>query len=321
MDVIIVSHTEFGHVLHQGRGPQVIPAKSSTQGVEVGVKKLAQVADACGAKVTFAVMPEVVRSVPEVKHEIGLHVHPGWSERQEGRVRYYVGDAYLREHCQQSSISTVLRDYPFNEQLEMVKAGKDRVSDCLGVEPTVFVAGCWSVNDDTVKALLCAGFSHECSGVAHTKTAVFDWSRLPRICMPYHPHQDDYQEKGDLPLLIVPISQMLAGGNVNPELVPFWGLGWLKACFTEYFRQKLSVFHICLHSPSMTDPFFVEAMRDLLQFIAKHEVEFKYASEVVEDKAKPSRVLPLPYVLAINKTILMQPVPRILDLAARVKHF
>jgi hypothetical protein len=28
-------------------------------------------------------MPKAVGSFPEVRHEIGLHVHPGWSERRD----------------------------------------------------------------------------------------------------------------------------------------------------------------------------------------------------------------------------------------------
>jgi len=316
VDIIIVCHTEFGHVVH-GRGiRKCVPPKSSVQGVEEGVKRLVQVADAFGAKVTFAVMPETVRSFPDVTHEIGLHVHPGWVEIDTAGTNYVVGDAWLREHCKQSKDSAFLVDYPFSEQLEMIKAGKDRLLDSLGIEPKVFVAGMWSLNNDTVKALVSTRFSHECSAVAHAKTAAYDWSRISRICMPYHPHTDDYQKRGSMPLLIVPISQMLLGGSVNPEAVPKRGLSWLKACFLEYFQQNLPTFHICLHSQCMTDPFFVEAMRSLLQFISKYEVQFRFASEITEDRAVRAQTKLLPYLRAINRKTLR---PAALSAAGKAK--
>jgi hypothetical protein len=304
MDVIIVSHTEYGCVRGEGRLRRVIPAKSSTKGVEEGAEKLAQIADSYGAKVTFAVMPEVAGSFPDLRHEIGLHVHPGWSERRDAGITFYVGDAYLREHCTQSNDSTVLRDHPFTEQLELINVGKEHIADRLGVDPTSFVAGCWSINNDTVKALVTAGLSHECSGVAHSKTAGYDWSRLPRICMPYHPRCDDYQAQGDVPLLIVPISQMLRTGNVNPEMVPLLGLSWLKACFLEYYSERVPLFHICVHSPAMTDPYFVSAMDGLLKFISKRDVTFKFASEVEPYEPVEPKTRVMPYMLHANRLVL-----------------
>ena len=302
MDVIIVCHTEFGFV----RNKQVIADKNATAGVEDGVKNLIRVADKYSAKVTFAVCPEVIKYFPKaINHEIGLHIHPGWQELQIEGLWYYVGDTYLKEHCQQSVKSTVLRDYPYEEQLEMIKTGKDYLADVFGIEPRVFVAGKWSISNDTVKALIEAGITHECSASAHSKTDHYDWSKLPRICMPYYPSEKDYQKKGSLPLLIVPISQMLPGGNVNPEVVPVVGLSWLKACFTEYHRQNLPLFHVCLHSPCMTDPYFISAMDEFLKFISRHKnVNFKFASEIKEyDDVVPKTNI-LPYLFGINRNIV-----------------
>lgn len=301
MDVIIVCHTEFGFVHDR----KVIADKNATAGVGIGVKNLAKVADKYGAKVTFAVCPEVVEYFPkDIKHEIGLHIHPGWQESQIKGFNFYVGDSYLKAHCKQSVDSTVLRDYTYEEQLEMIETGKDCLTEVFGIEPKAFVAGKWSINNDTVKALIEAGITHECSAPAHSKANHYDWSKLPRICMPYHTSEDDCQVKGNLPLLIVPISQMLRAGNVNPEVVPAVGLPWLKACFQEYYRQNLPLFHTCLHSPCMTEPYFISAMDELLKFISKHGVKFKFASEIKEyDNVTPKTDI-LPYLSGVNRNII-----------------
>jgi len=301
MDVIIVVHTEFGYVKDRG----VVPDKRVTTGVSEGVPNLVRIADKHGAKVTFAVMPEVVRFIPEeMDHEIGLHVHAGWEEFKKGEFTFHVGDRYLREHCDQSRSSTVLRGYPYNEQFEMIKTGADCLEDALGERPTTFVAGRWSIDNNTVKALVNTGMKRDCSAPAHSKPCHFDWSKLSRICMPYHPGEHDYQGRGDLPLLIVPISQMFHAGNVNPEVVPIYGLSWLKACFNEYYQQGMPLFHICLHSPCMTDPFFLSAMDEYLGFISKHRnITFRFASGVHEYAPVNPSTRIVPYLWGINWNI------------------
>ena len=302
MDVIIVCHTEFGYVSDK----MVIFSKSHPIGVENGVSNLIKIAEKYHAKVTFAVCPEVVRYFPKnIKHEIGLHIHPGWVERRYKNFRWCAGDSYLREHCEQSVNSTVLRDYPYKEQLEMIKTGKDYLKENFGIKPKSFVAGRWSINNDTVKALIKAGITHDCSAPAHTKPCHYDWSKLPRICMPYHPSEEDYQEKGGLPLLIVPISQYFPVGNVNPEFAPLVGLSWLKACFLEYYKQNLPLFHICLHSPCMIDRYFISVMDKLLKFVSEHKsINFKFASETEEYDVVNPRTNILPYLVGVNKDIV-----------------
>jgi len=302
MDVIIVVHTEFGFV----HAREVIPDKNATEGVSKGVPNLIKVADRHGAKVTFAVMPEVVGAFPrDINHEVGLHIHPGWEEFWQSGFTFHVGDKYLREHCHQSSTSTVLRGYPYKEQLDMIQTGSDCITESLGVRPTTFVAGKWSIDNNTVRALISAGVERDCSAPAHSRPCHYDWSKLPRICMPYRPSEHDYQEKGDLPLLIVPISQMFHAGNVNPEVVPQVGLSWLKACFTEYYSQRMPLFHICLHSPCMTDPYFLSVMDEFLGFIAQHRnINFRFASEVHEYAPVNPSTRVVPYLLGLNRNIL-----------------
>lgn len=302
MDVIIVVHTEFGFV-HEKK---FIPEKKAKEGVSKGVPNLIKVADKHGAKITFAVMPEVIDFFPKnIKHEIGLHIHAGWEKFTLNGFTFQVGDKYLRENCYQSSTSTVLKDYPYKEQLDMIQTGIDCISNSLGVRPTSFVAGRWSINNNTVKALISSGIERDFSAPTHSTSNHFDWSKLPRICMPYHPRETDYQKKGKLSLLIVPISHMYHAGIVNPEFVPIIGISWLKACFTEYYRQGMPLFHICLHSPSMIDPYYISVMDEFLDFIKHHHnINFKFGSDIHEYAPTISSTQIMPYLRRINMNIL-----------------
>jgi SAM-dependent methyltransferase len=302
-DVIIVCHTEIEDLV----GKLAVSEESCRDEVFANVSNLTKMADRYGARVTFALCPEIAHYFPkDTGHEIGLHVHPGDTKYQQVSSGWYSGDMYLRKHTRQSSNSSVLRKYPYEEQLDMITAGKKYLEDVFGAPVKTFVAGRYSVNNDTVKALIAAGITHDCSATAHNEAGHYDWSKLPRICLPYHPGQESYQAKGSLPLLIVPISQALRSGNVNPEVVPIVGLRWLKACFREYYQQKLPLFHICLHSTSMTDPGFVATMDDFLKFISEHkEVNFRFASEIQEYGPVTPETKILPYLwLGVNTTIM-----------------
>lgn len=300
MDVIIVCHTEFGRV----KNKEIVYDKSSKEGVTIGVPNLMKVAERYGARVTFAVMPEVAEYFPKgAEHEVGLHIHPGWEAFNVHGNHYDVGDAYLRGHCKMSSKSSVLKDHCYLEQLMMITAGRDYISKTLGVKPLTFVAGRWSINNDTVKALINIGFTHECSAAPHKKPRHYDWSKLSRICMPYHPSVADYQEEGDLPLLMLPISQTLLGASVSPEIIPTIGREWLESCFLEYYRQQLPFFHICLHSPCMTDPYFIEQTEALIRFISTHDVSFKKASEITKYGRVDPKASVMPYVFGLNANL------------------
>ena len=128
MNIIIVCHTESGIV----RNKQVIATKDSV-GVSTGVRNLAKVANKYGAKVTYAVCPEVAEYFPKnIDCEIGLHIHPGWEEFEKEGIYFMVGDTYLKERCDISASSTVLRDYNILEQLELITTGGDCISEILG---------------------------------------------------------------------------------------------------------------------------------------------------------------------------------------------
>jgi hypothetical protein len=277
MNVIIVCHTEFGRVVDK----RCVFVKDPV-GVVEGVPNLLRVTDKYKSKVTFAVCPEVVPFFDaQSECEIGLHIHPGWEEFKQDGMSWYVGDLWLRNHFQPHCNSTLLRDYPYQAQYQLIAAGKERLKERLGIVPQTFVAGRWSINNDTIKALIANGFTKDCSAMATHKEKHFDWAEIKRFDAPYNPDSSDYQKKGDLPLLIIPISQLGKGGNVNPENATTYPLPWFKLAFYEYYHKKSPVFHICLHSPIMTDPYFVDFFDRYLEYIAGHkDVYFKFAREI-----------------------------------------
>jgi len=111
VDVIIVVHTEFGFVNNR----EVVPDKRATSGVSEGVPNLIKIADKYNAKITIAVMPEVMVYFPKgIEHEIGLHVYPGWEEFRRGGHSFQMGDRYLRDVdpvAWRKKISVIFQDY------------------------------------------------------------------------------------------------------------------------------------------------------------------------------------------------------------------
>jgi ubiquinone/menaquinone biosynthesis C-methylase UbiE len=302
MDVIIVCHTEIEDLARK-----IASGADYRAEVATSASRLIEIADKYGARVTFAVCPEIAEYMPaQIKHEIGLHVHPGDTRYKQVSSGWYAGDMYLKEHSRQSVDSSSLRNYPYADQLDMIITGKKYLEDVFHVPVKTFVAGRWSVNNDTVKALLAAGITHDCSASTHKKAGHYDWLELPRICLPYHPAQESYQVKGNLPLLELPISQSWLAGDVNPENTPIIGLPWLKACFLEYYQQKLPLFHVCLHSTAMADPYLVSMMDEFLKFISKHRsVSFKFASEIQAYRQIKPETRAMPYLLhGVNAALI-----------------
>ncbi len=302
MDVVIVCHTEFGF----GEGERIIFAKEAKGGVANGVPALVKLAERYGAKITFAVCPEAAPHFPRgTGHEVGLHVHPGQEEFRNKTFTWMVGDEYLKKNSKQTTRSSALVDYPYEEQLGMIRAGKECLQENLGVDPKVFVAGRFSLNSDTVNALIQTGFTHDASAVPGLRTSYLDWSNLSRMAMPYCPSKESYQKEGELPFLMVPVSLTLFGRMVSPESASMCGLSWLQVAFSEYYRAGAPVFHIVLHSPAMTNPYHASVMKKLLSFIAQHDtVRYKFLSEVRRHPRRELRGNVLPYVLAVNREVV-----------------
>lgn len=265
MDVVIVCHTEFGFV---SKDKAVIFDKKVASGATEGVLNLEKMTKKYKAKITFAVMPEVFEKFPKVlSHEIGLHVHPGWQEFSNKNFKWMVGDSFLKENCTTNKTSTLLSDYGYQEQFEIIKTAKDYFARTFSFEPKVFLAGRWSENKETPRALEELGFTHDCSAYP----GLSNWENLPRMCLPY-------KSNG---ILQVPVSRMIFKGSACIEEIRRFGLWWLKACFLEYYLRGSPVFHLALHSPTMTDNFYISGTDKLLSFIAsKKNINFKFVSEI-----------------------------------------
>lgn len=313
MDVILVCHTEPG----SARGKEVLYTKQP-EGAGEGAARLLDLVKPFGARVTFAVAPEIAHILPDCSgHEIGLHVHPGWW--QDSRKKYkdcVAGDAYLRERCGLVKTSTVLRDYTLEEQKMLIRAGKKRIQESLGATPTTFVAGRWSINPDTITALISEGFTRDCSAIAHAKTFHYDWSGLPRVCMPYHPAKGDYQAQGDLPFTILPISQYFPRGNLNPEAAPLVGVLWLKACITEYCERAVPFLHMCVHSPSMMSAYYRNVLQEMLGHLClqRNDIRFRLAAEIRPYGMLSFRTDLMAYLPAINPRMIFYGLSKVYDI-------
>lgn len=294
MKVIIVCHAEFGHA----NGKKIVFYDYDTKKANEGVENSLDVIERNNAKICFALTPGVaeclnnrVRERLKSKNvEIGLHIHP------DHRMLINRGISDNR--------SRALRDYSLEEQKMMMKFGMGIIKHKFNLKPKVFVAGRWSENNDTIKALAQLGFEYDCSPDPNFTSVDCNWSRLPRISMPYNPSVQDYQKSGSLPVLMVPISKTLTNAGASPESAPGIGLGFLKACFREYHSQNLPVFHICFHSPSMTSKYYIDVFDKFLKFISGHKnVEFSFASGLQACDAVGRKKI-YPYLRRINRNIL-----------------
>ena len=286
MKIIIVCHAEFGYAINK----RIIFGKGKyAKGIKEGIKNAIEIADKYGARISFALMPEVVNEVPDLEghgHSIGLHIHPE--------------DNKLKGIAERKA----LRDHSYERQKEMIARGKELIREKFPA-PKVFVAGNWSENNDTIKALNELGFTHDCTPCPRFVSNSCDWSGLRRISLPYHPSEDDHQREGDMPITMIPVAKEITGGVVSPEN-PI-GVGFLKAAFVEYYSQDLPVFHIAFHSPSMTSSYFKRIFDELLGFISKHkEVEYCLPNEIKAVRTnKNIRTKIFPYVKYFNKDALI----------------
>lgn len=66
--------------------------------------------------------------------------------------------------------------------------------------------------------------------------------------MPYNPRQDDYQETGDLNVLIGLMSLILFSETRIQKQSSLLVLGGKNACFRDYYKENQPFSHICFHS-------------------------------------------------------------------------
>jgi hypothetical protein len=286
MEIVIVCHVEFGYATNT-----VVFDRTTRTGAVDGVKNTIRLADSFGAKVSFMIMPEVLQAIKGIEfgdHEVGLHIHPD--------------DTFLKSKGLGGLEN--LRDYGLQQQKDIISSGREIIQDVLGVSVKTFVAGRWSVNNETIKALVELGFTHDGSAIPDSISNFYDWTKLPRISMPYRPSERNYQLKGDTELVIVPVSKMIRGGIVSPE--NRMGLGFLKAAFKEYALLGMPVFHIAFHSPAMTSRHYQTVFNELLKHMSGRHQVFSPLHETTATKGDIVAIssLILPYLENLDASVL-----------------
>ncbi len=294
MDVIIAVHTEFGFV-ENGR---VVFDRETEGGARDGIRNLLSIADERGARICFFPKPEVLdASEKEITralkrgHEIGLHIHPE--------------DKLLLRNKLSDGRSAALMHYKKEEQQRMMRFGKDMMKKKFGITPRAFVAGKWSENNHTRVALEALGFTHDCSPFPGQHSNTCDWGKLPKMCAPYRPASADYQVRGRCKLLYVPVSELITGSTASPESTRDFGASVLMAAFEDYLSQGMPVFHIPLHSASMTDKNMRGIMAKLLEFISHSKgARFVQPTKIRDTGARQGSPRLLPYIKRVDARVL-----------------
>ena len=265
-----MAHTEFGTV----ENGKVIFDRVSESGAKEGIQHACEISEKFGARVCFAAMPEVLASAKlelldakKAGHEIGMHLH--------------ADDAILVERGITSGKERGLALLSPDVQKKSISFGAKIFNRELGFLPKIFVSGKWSENDATRDALNEHGFTHDCSPFPGMRGLFCDWRNLGRFAAPYRYGR----------MVMVPVSETITGSVVSPET--HGGLGVLNAAFEEYAIQNFPLFHIALHTPSMTDPRMRETFSQLLSFAYCAGADFSIPSEIHPSRAKgKSNIIP-----------------------------
>lgn len=265
MKIIITCHSELG----TSNNKIISFDKKYIKNVESNLVNTLNIIRKNRAKIFFAIMPEIIdyfdsNIINSDIAEIGLHIHPDDNLLIKKGVSDYKNKG--------------LRNYNYKKQKKMINTGKKIIEKEFDVNIQSFVAGKWSINNDTTKILEELKFDYDCSPCPQFTSEYCDWSDLKRISLPYTPDINDYQSQGNINIAMIPVSKDILGGVASPENLN--GLNFLKACFKEYYTQNLPLFHICLHSPSMFSIYYQKVFDNLLQYINIHKVEYILPNQI-----------------------------------------
>lgn len=241
-------------------------------------KVLSSVADRTGKspKVTYCLtaaflserLDEAFRLLEE-GHEIGIHSHLPGAHRP--RHRYDEHYAYRFDHrgtLNQDAIAGPLRE----------------IAIALGLPaPRTHVSGMFTFQRSTIQTLAEAGFTVDCSllpGVKGTHEASGDFiladNTRRTAPYPYRPDPDDPWSPGNSPIIELPVSANLGGGDMDGQL------GHLRQRLAE--ERETDVFQSFWHHfefvrPGLGNATFVDAERFLTECGRQANVVFSTAAE------------------------------------------
>ncbi|MFQ5790958.1 MAG: hypothetical protein ACE5JI_10845 [Acidobacteriota bacterium] len=264
MRIVIFCHVEPG----TSRDNEIHFHPRYLEGISIALPRIVEFADESGLAMTFAMTPTALKEndTDLGGHEVGVHLHP-----QDTQLRDTLGgEVTLSSDC--------LMHYSARDQATLIEATKRFFEQEEGRSPRTFVAGNWSENNTTLKLLAGAGFSFDGSPLPNHSSGCADWSRIPRLTQPYAPSGEDYQARGAMDYLYIPVLQGLWGHYVTPEIIHLLGASYFKAALKEAVVGGAEVAHIFFHSPMATDPRFL--------------MEFKAVVEYAHDQLGVQSVLP-----------------------------
>ncbi len=299
VQIVIVCHVEAGTV----RDRTIVFDRRREEGITQALPRIVEFADGEHIPVTIALTPQSLRTslVDLAGQPLGLHLHPQ--------------DPVLEAHIGKRFDCDCLAHHPFAAQSVLIRSGVDIFTQVTGRPPTVFVAGNWSENNDTLRILETAGFLFDASPLPGFASPCANWSRLTRLAQPYRPSRANYQVVGDSTVLYIPVFRGYWGDYLSPENLHYLGVRYFKAALVEAAMGHAKVVHIYFHSPAAVDPFFLSEFRKVLDF-ARDEVRARFASPeaIAVDAMDSPRPFPPAYLayldFATAKSLFVRKFPR-----------
>lgn len=291
VQVLLSCHVESGTV----RNRTIVFDRRREEGITEALPRIVSFAESAGIPVALHLTAQALRltEVDLAGFPVGLHLHPR-DDDLSARVRGTVG---VDSDC--------LAHYSAADQGKLVAAGCDAFTEAQGRNPTLFVAGNWSENDDTLRLLEAAGIRYDGSALPGHVSACDDWGRLPRLAQPYRPSREDHQIPGDSSIICVPVFQGFWGDYLTPEDLHDLGVRYFMAALKEAAVGGARVVHIYFHSPMALEPFFLQEFRAVVDFARDHiGAEFVPPEAITAEWRPAARPFPPAYFAYLDTTFL-----------------
>lgn len=285
--IALFCHVETG----TSRDRTIVFHPRHREGIVLALERTVEFADRNGLRMTFAMTPTALHhSETDLSgHEVGLHLHPR--------------DAVLRDAIGRATkLSTdCLANYSRNDQAVLIRTAKDIFEESEGRSPRTFVAGRWSENDATVDLLSREGLAYDGSPLPGHVSDCADWRNLPRLAQPYTPSQGNYQGRGSLRILHIPVFQGLWGHYLTPENIHLLGVSYFVAAMREAKIGGSEVVHVFFHSPMAVDPYFLDEFESVVAYARDRlDAEFVLPSALEAARAPVSRPFPPAYIAGLR---------------------